>query len=58
MTLLSRSIGIICIADNLWHHLRRLGLHENDENHEHFGNLKQALESLVSQRFEFSLKRS
>ncbi|KAI4321137.1 hypothetical protein MLD38_034558 [Melastoma candidum] len=37
--------------DNLWHHLRRLGLHENDENHEHFGNLKQALHSLVSQRY-------
>ncbi|KAI4389445.1 hypothetical protein MLD38_001673 [Melastoma candidum] len=37
--------------DNLCHHLRRLGLHENDENHEHIGNLNQALDSLVAQRY-------
>ncbi|KAI6687785.1 hypothetical protein NL676_024613 [Syzygium grande] len=37
--------------DNLWHHLRRLGLHETDENHQEFGNVKQALEALVQQRY-------
>lgn len=37
--------------DNLWHHLRRLGLHESNENHQEFGNVKQALEALVQQRY-------
>ncbi|XP_021900615.1 non-structural maintenance of chromosomes element 3 homolog isoform X2 [Carica papaya] len=37
--------------ENLWHHLRRLGLHENDENHLVFGSCKQALETLVQQRY-------
>ncbi|MQL72701.1 hypothetical protein Taro_005054 [Colocasia esculenta] len=37
--------------ENLWHHLRRLGLNENDGNHPLFGHLKQALESLVQQRY-------
>lgn len=39
------------LEDNLWHHLRRLGLHESDENHPEFGNVKQALEALAQQRF-------
>lgn len=38
------------IAENLWHHLRRLGLSENDECHPALGNIKQALEALVQQR--------
>ncbi|XP_030542670.1 melanoma-associated antigen 8 [Rhodamnia argentea] len=37
--------------DNLWHHLRQLGLHESDENHPEFGNVKQTLEALVQQRY-------
>ncbi|MBA0823415.1 hypothetical protein Goarm_020149, partial [Gossypium armourianum] len=28
-------------ADNLWHHLKRMGLHETDENHPVLGNVKQ-----------------
>ncbi|KAL3814974.1 hypothetical protein ACJIZ3_016242 [Penstemon smallii] len=50
-------IGIIHLAggkvteENLWHHLKRLGLHENDENHPNFGNAKQTLETLVQQRY-------
>lgn len=37
--------------ENLWHQLRRLGLHESDENHPLFGNTKQTLETLVQQRY-------
>lgn len=37
--------------ENLWNHLRRLGLHENDEYHPDFGNTKVALEALVQQRW-------
>ncbi|CAH2035352.1 unnamed protein product, partial [Thlaspi arvense] len=37
--------------ETLWHHLRRMGLHENDEHNPVFGNNKQALEILVQQRF-------
>ncbi|KAM7508810.1 hypothetical protein LguiA_019263 [Lonicera macranthoides] len=37
--------------ENLWHHLRRLGLIETDENHPALGNIKQALETLVHQRY-------
>ncbi|XP_073309274.1 uncharacterized protein [Primulina huaijiensis] len=50
-------VGIIHLAggrveeENLWHHLRRMGLQENQENHPNFGNTKQALEALVQQRY-------
>ncbi|PSS26381.1 Non-structural maintenance of chromosomes element like [Actinidia chinensis var. chinensis] len=37
--------------ENLWHHLRRLGLSDSDENHPILGNTKQALEALVQQRY-------
>lgn len=37
--------------DNLWHHLRRLGLSEKDESHPVLGNTKQAVELLVQQRY-------
>ncbi|KAL8137317.1 hypothetical protein V2J09_003318 [Rumex salicifolius] len=37
--------------ENLWHHLRRIGLHENDDNHSVLGNVKLSLEALVQQRF-------
>ncbi|CAA7018719.1 unnamed protein product [Microthlaspi erraticum] len=37
--------------ETLWHHLRRMGLNENDEHNPVFGNNKQALETLVQQRF-------
>ncbi|XP_037497906.1 uncharacterized protein LOC105630619 isoform X3 [Jatropha curcas] len=36
---------------HLWHHLRRMGLHETDESHPVLGNIKQALETLVQQRY-------
>uniref|UniRef100_A0A5B6Z7A1 Putative melanoma-associated antigen 8 isoform X2 n=1 Tax=Davidia involucrata TaxID=16924 RepID=A0A5B6Z7A1_DAVIN len=36
--------------ESLWHHLRRLGLCESDESHL-LGNIKQALEALVQQRY-------
>ncbi|CBI17219.3 uncharacterized protein LOC100258998 isoform X1 [Vitis vinifera] len=39
------------IADGLWHHMRRMGLYENEENHPVLGNIKQALEALVQQRY-------
>ncbi|XP_050236834.1 14-3-3-like protein GF14 iota isoform X2 [Mercurialis annua] len=39
------------IEENLWHHLRRMGLHEIDESHPVLGNMKQALEMLVQQRY-------
>ncbi|KAL8542814.1 hypothetical protein ACS0TY_003628 [Phlomoides rotata] len=50
-------VGIIHLGggrideENLWHHLRRLGLHENEENHPVFSNTKQTLEALVQQRY-------
>ncbi|XP_073126619.1 uncharacterized protein [Henckelia pumila] len=50
-------LGIIHLAggrvaeENLWHHLKRMGLQENQENHPNFGNTKQALEALVQQRY-------
>ncbi|KDP41388.1 hypothetical protein JCGZ_15795 [Jatropha curcas] len=37
--------------EHLWHHLRRMGLHETDESHPVLGNIKQALETLVQQRY-------
>ncbi|KAF8714094.1 hypothetical protein HU200_028095 [Digitaria exilis] len=37
--------------EDLWHQLKRLGLHETDENHPVLGNNKQALELLVQQRY-------
>ncbi|CAA0266382.1 putative MAGE domain, melanoma-associated antigen [Arabidopsis thaliana] len=37
--------------ETLWHHLKRMGLHENDEHNPVFGNNKQTLETLVQQRF-------
>ncbi|KAH7683834.1 MAGE homology domain-containing protein [Dioscorea alata] len=36
--------------ENLWHHLKRLGLNESDED-PLFGSTKQALEALVQQRY-------
>ncbi|XP_065014949.1 uncharacterized protein LOC135584450 isoform X2 [Musa acuminata AAA Group] len=45
-------ISIVHLAgENLWHHLRRLGLNESDENNAVFGNTKQTLEMLVHQRY-------
>ncbi|XP_059651593.1 uncharacterized protein LOC132299142 [Cornus florida] len=50
-------IGIAYLAggkiseENLWHNLSRLGLYESDENHPVLGNIKQALEALVQQRY-------
>ncbi|KAK6121620.1 hypothetical protein DH2020_044628 [Rehmannia glutinosa] len=50
-------VGIIHLCggkvteENLWHHLKRLGLHENEENHPNFANTKLALEALVQQRY-------
>uniref|UniRef100_A0A7N0V751 MAGE domain-containing protein n=1 Tax=Kalanchoe fedtschenkoi TaxID=63787 RepID=A0A7N0V751_KALFE len=37
--------------EELWRHLKRLGLHETDESHPVLGNIKQALEALVQQRY-------
>uniref|UniRef100_A0A6N2LTG0 MAGE domain-containing protein n=1 Tax=Salix viminalis TaxID=40686 RepID=A0A6N2LTG0_SALVM len=37
--------------ENLWHHLKKMGLFENDESHAALGNIKQALETLVQQRY-------
>ncbi|GKV09354.1 hypothetical protein SLEP1_g20866 [Rubroshorea leprosula] len=37
--------------ENLWHHLKRMGLSEAEENHPVLGNVKQALETLVQQRY-------
>ncbi|XP_010529692.1 PREDICTED: non-structural maintenance of chromosomes element 3 homolog [Tarenaya hassleriana] len=37
--------------ETLWHHLRRLGPHESEEHNPVFGDNKQALETLVQQRF-------
>ncbi|KAH9756556.1 MAGE domain-containing protein [Citrus sinensis] len=37
--------------DILWRHLKRMGLCETDASHPVFGNAKQALETLVQQRY-------
>ncbi|KAM7277299.1 hypothetical protein ACFE04_019165 [Oxalis oulophora] len=37
--------------ENLWNHLKRMGLSETDERHPVLGNIKQALELLVQQRY-------
>ncbi|XVF39525.1 hypothetical protein PTKIN_Ptkin01aG0041400 [Pterospermum kingtungense] len=37
--------------ENLWHHLKRMGLYETDVNHPVLGNVKQVLETLVQQRY-------
>ncbi|XP_035549061.1 melanoma-associated antigen 2 isoform X2 [Juglans regia] len=37
--------------DSLWHHLKRMGLSDSDEMHPILGNVKQALEALVQQRY-------
>lgn len=37
--------------ESLWHHLKRMGLDENTENHPVLGNTSQALETLVQQRY-------
>ncbi|GLT93799.1 hypothetical protein SLE2022_115730 [Rubroshorea leprosula] len=37
--------------ENLWHHLKRMGLSEAEENHPVLGNVKQALETLTQQRY-------
>ncbi|CAO2819260.1 unnamed protein product [Amaranthus hypochondriacus] len=37
--------------ENLWHHMRRMGLQETDENHSSLGNIKLLLETLVQQRY-------
>ncbi|CAH9127241.1 unnamed protein product [Cuscuta epithymum] len=50
-------ISIIYLAggniteEDLWRHLKRLGLVETDENHPVLGNLKVTLESLVQKRY-------
>lgn len=41
---------LVKCAENLWDHLRRVGLNENDVKHPSFGNIKQAIEALVQQR--------
>jgi hemerythrin len=35
----------------VWQQLRRLGIQESDENHQVFGNIKQAMETLAKQRY-------
>ncbi|KAL0411717.1 UNVERIFIED_CONTAM: hypothetical protein Slati_3761400 [Sesamum latifolium] len=42
---------LILASKSFWHHLRRLGLHENEENHPDFANTKLALEALVHKRY-------
>ncbi|KAK7272721.1 hypothetical protein RJT34_29517 [Clitoria ternatea] len=37
--------------ENLWSQMRRIGLGENEDNHPVLGNVKQALELLVQQRY-------
>ncbi|KAG6698979.1 hypothetical protein I3842_08G046700 [Carya illinoinensis] len=37
--------------DSLWHHLKRMGLSDSDEIDPILGNVKQALEALVQQRY-------
>ncbi|XP_038884587.1 uncharacterized protein LOC120075353 isoform X1 [Benincasa hispida] len=41
--------------ESLWHHLRRMGLSESDENHPVLGNIKHAAELVVQQRCLFTL---
>ncbi|KAG9451484.1 hypothetical protein H6P81_011449 [Aristolochia fimbriata] len=45
-------VSILCedISEDLWHHLRRLGLNEIDDKHPVFRNIKQAVETLFQQR--------
>ncbi|PWA68946.1 MAGE protein [Artemisia annua] len=51
------AIGIIHLAggkiteETLWHHLGRLGMSPDDERHTDFGSTKQAVETLVQQRY-------
>ncbi|KAJ0590705.1 putative MAGE domain, melanoma-associated antigen, MAGE domain, winged helix WH1 [Helianthus annuus] len=50
-------LGIVNLAggkiteESLWHHLARLGLSQDDERNADFGSTKQALETLVQQRY-------
>lgn len=44
--------------ENLWHHLRRLGLSEMEESHPVLGNIKQTLEALVQQRLGLQCRHS
>ncbi|KAK9930502.1 hypothetical protein M0R45_027539 [Rubus argutus] len=45
-------LSIVHISgENLWQHLRRIGLDETNESHPVLGNTKQALEALVQQRY-------
>lgn len=50
-------IGILHLAggqiseENLWHQLNRMGVNDSDENHPLFCSTKQALETLVQQRY-------
>ncbi|KAK7845394.1 melanoma-associated antigen d4 [Quercus suber] len=50
-------LGVVHLAggkipeENLWHHLRRMGFSDSDEIHPVLGNVKQALEALVQQRY-------
>lgn len=50
-------VGIVQLAggkipeDSLWQYLRQLGLDEHDEKHPQFGNVKQAIETIVKQRY-------
>ncbi|KAI7742073.1 hypothetical protein M8C21_030079 [Ambrosia artemisiifolia] len=50
-------LGIVNLAggkiteESLWHHLARLGLSQDDEKNTEFGSTKQALETLVQQRY-------
>ncbi|KNA22161.1 hypothetical protein SOVF_036830 [Spinacia oleracea] len=50
-------VSIVFLAGNkiseedLWHHMRRMGLLETDENHPVLGNVKLSLEALVQQRY-------
>ncbi|XP_068314437.1 uncharacterized protein [Pyrus communis] len=39
------------ITKDLWRNLRRMGLDESNENHPVLGNIKQALDTLVQQRY-------
>lgn len=51
------AIGIVHLAggkiteETLWHHLGRLGMAPDDERHTDFGSTKQAVETLVQQRY-------
>ncbi|GKA41581.1 melanoma-associated antigen 8 isoform X1 [Tanacetum coccineum] len=43
--------GIIAALKTLWHHLGRLGMSQDDERHTDFASTKQAVETLVQQRY-------